>query len=304
MRTVATVGTGLIGASWTALFLAQGLRVTATDPAPDAETKLRRYIDSVWPTLIELGLKAGASRDNLTFSSDLATAVRGAEFVQEAAPEREEFKIKLFAQLDGLLPPTTLLASSTSSLTVGTLQRECRHPERCLIGHPFNPPHLIPLVEIVGSQATSSESLAHAEEFYASLGKKTIRLQKEVPGHIANRLQAALWREAAHLVNEGVASVEDVDKAVSEAVGLRWALMGPNLTFHLGGGPGGLEHFLQHLAGPFSKLFENLGTPTLTPELRAKLIAGVNAATHGQSLESLSAERDRLLVQLLALRKM
>jgi carnitine 3-dehydrogenase len=303
IKHVTVVGTGLIGASWTALFLAHGLRVSATDPAPHAEENLRRAIDEIWPTLTALGLKPGASPSNLTFSPDLETAVKGADFVQEAAPEREDFKVELFARLDAALPPSALLASSTSSLTMTTLQRKCRHPGRCLIGHPFNPPHLIPLVEIVGGKATAPEALERAEQFYASIGKTTIRLNKEVPGHVANRLQAALWREAAHLVDTGVASVADVDKAVSDAVGLRWSLMGPTLTFHLGGGPGGLDHFMQHLAGPFSKLFQDLGSPTLTPDIQRKLIEGVKASTGGQPIDSLAKQRDAKLVRILELKR-
>lgn len=300
---IAIVGTGLIGSSWAAFFLARGYRVQATDPAPDAEARLRAYVDRVWPALEQLGCAAGASRENLHFNSDLATAVRGVEFVQESGPEREDLKVELFRTLDALVPPDVLLASSSSGLTMTALQARCAHPERCVIGHPFNPPHLIPLVEVVGGRATSADTVERACAFYARLGKRPIRLHRELPGHAANRLQAALWREAVHLVDTGVLSVEDADAAVAWGPGLRWALMGPHLVFHLGGGAGGMEHFLQHLAGPFSRWWEDLGRPELTPELRARLIAGVQAESKGRTIAQLEAERDAALLALLALRQ-
>jgi 3-hydroxyacyl-CoA dehydrogenase len=300
---VAVVGTGLIGSSWIALFLARGLSVAATDPAPNAERELRAYIERVWPVLQEIGLSPGASRERLTFSADLRAAVRGADFVQENGPEREDYKVKMFADLDAVLPPEVILASSTSGITMSAIQRGCLHPARCVIGHPFNPPHLIPLVEVVGGAATTVGTVERAEKFYARLGKRTIRLHKEVPGHVANRLQAALWREAAHLVNEGVVSVADVDAAVSWGPGLRWGAMGPNLIFHLGGGKGGIEHFMNHLSGPFAGWWEDLGRPALTPELKEKIIQGVHDEAAGRSLAELAAERDKVVLGLLALRR-
>lgn len=300
---VAVVGTGLIGSSWTALFLARGLSVSATDPAPNAERELRAYVERVWPVLQEIGLSPGASPERLTFSADLKTAVAGVDFVQENGPERADYKVKMFAELDAALPPEVILATSTSGLTMSEIQAQCRHPARCVIGHPFNPPHLIPLVEVVGGAATSADALVRAEQFYTRLGKRTIRLHKEVPGHVANRLQAALWREAAHLVNEGVVSVADVDAAVSWGPGLRWGAMGPNLIFHLGGGKGGIEHFMNHLSGPFASWWEHLGQPKLTPELKEKIIQGVHAEAAGRSLAELAAERDKVVLGLLALRK-
>jgi 3-hydroxyacyl-CoA dehydrogenase len=303
IQRVAIVGTGLIGASWAAHFLAHGLDVTATDPAPGAEHGLRRYVERVWPVLGQLGLAPGADPARLSFSNDLKTAVTGADFVQENGPEREDFKVKLFAELDALLPPEVILASSSSGLPMSAIQRDCRHPGRCVIGHPFNPPHLIPLVEIVGGRGTTAETLDRAEKFYTSTGKRTIRLHKEVPGHVANRLQAALWREAVHLVAEGVVSVADVDAAVSEGPGLRWSVMGPNLIFHLGGGRGGMTHFMEHLSVPFARMWADLGQPELTPELKAAIIRGVQAEAAGRSMEELEQERDRVILALLALRR-
>jgi carnitine 3-dehydrogenase len=303
IQRVAVIGAGLIGSSWAAHFLARGLDVTATDPAPNAEQNIRQYIERVWPVLTRLGLTPGASPARLTFAPDLKAAVCGADFVQENGPERADLKTRVFAELDALTPPEVLLCSSTSSIMMSVIQAECRHPERCVIGHPFNPPHLIPLVEVVGGRKTSPAALARAMAFYRAVGKRPIQLHKEMPGHVANRLQAALWREAAHLVNEGVVSVGDVDAAVSWGPGLRWGAMGPNLIFHLGGGPGGMEHFMQHLAAPFSHMWDHLGRPALTPELQAKIIEGVKAEAAGRSLEDLAAERDHVVLGLLALRK-
>lgn len=302
VRRVGVVGTGLIGSSWASLFLAHGLDVVATDPAPQAEHKLRDYINRVWPVLERLGLSEGATPDRLSFNADLKTAVRDVDFVQENGPEREDLKARLFAELDDVVPADAILASSSSGLMMSAIQKHCRHPHRCVIGHPFNPPHLIPLVEVVRGAATSLETVERAEVFYARMGKRTIRLNKEIPGHVANRLQAALWREVVHLVDQGVISVRDADDAVSWGPGLRWGVMGPNLLFHLGGGPGGLGHFLAHLADPISRWWEDLGNPVLTPELKRKLIDGVEVETAGRTIKELEAQRDELLVGLLALR--
>lgn len=303
IRRITVVGAGLIGSSWAAHFLGRGLDVTVTDPAPDAEARLRAAVDRAWPAVTALGLAPGAERSRLRFTANLADALRDTHFVQENGPERLELKRALFAQIDALVPPSVLIATSSSGLTMSEVQTECRHPERCVIGHPFNPPHLIPLVEIVGGRATSAAAIEAARSFYALVGKKPVILHREVPGHAANRLQAALWREAVHLVDQGVLSVEDVDAAVSWGPGLRWALMGPHLTLHLGGGAGGMEHFLEHLAGPFSRWWDDLGEPVLTDELKAKLVAGVKAEAAGRSVADLERQRDALLVRLLALRQ-
>jgi 3-hydroxyacyl-CoA dehydrogenase len=302
IRRVGIVGTGLIGSSWAALFLSRGLDVVATDPAPQAEQKLREYVTRAWPALAQLGLAKDASLERLSFNADLKAAVGGVDFVQENGPEREDFKVKLFAELDDLVPAHAILASSSSGLKMSTIQQRCRRPERCVIGHPFNPPHLIPLVEVVGGAATSRATIERAEIFYTRMGKRTIRLNKEVPGHVANRLQAALWREVVHLVDQGVISVGDADAAVSWGPGLRWGVMGPNLLFHLGGGQGGIEHFLAHLSGPFSRWWDDLGHPVLTPELKDRLIQGVKAEAAGRTIAELEKQRDDLLIRLLALR--
>ena len=299
VRRVAVIGAGTIGASWAANFLARGLDVTASDPAPEGEAFLRRYVAGAWPVLARLGLAPGASPDRLAFVGDPLAAVAGADFVQESGPEREDAKIALFRQLDGALAPDAVLASSSSGLLISRLQSACRHPGRCVIGHPFNPPHLIPLVEVVGGAQTLPEAIERAMAFYAGLGKKPIHIRKEVAGHLANRLQAALWREAVHLVAEGVADVADVDAAIAYGPGLRWAIMGPHLTFHLAGGVGGIEHFMDHLAVPLQGWWQDLGDPALTPELQRKIVDGVAAEADGRSIPELAEERDRVLLKVL-----
>ena len=303
IRRVAIIGTGVIGASWSALFLAKGLEVVATDVAPDAEAALKRFIESAWPALTRLGLATGASQSNLSFNADLATAVRGADLVQENGPERIEFKRKLYGQLDELLAADVIIASSSSGLTMSEIQSGCRsHPERCVIGHPFNPPHLVPLVEIVGGAKTSEETIQRAARFYTALGKRTVRLHKEVPGHIANRLQSALSREVYYLVAEGVVTAADADTALSWGPGLRWGIMGSLLLNHLGGGQGGIEHFFEQFTGPMTAWWKVLGQPVLTSEVQKQLVDSVRAEVGSRSFDELAAERDEMLLELIELR--
>src|SRR5262250_700836 len=292
VRRITIVGTGVIGASWAALFLAKGLEVVATDPAPNAETRLREFVASAWLALTRLGLSSGASQSKLKFTTDLVDALASADFVQENGPERIDFKQKLYGQLDELLPPDVIIASSSSGIPMSQIQPGAKlHPERCVIGHPFNPPHLIPLVEIVGGKQTSKETIARADAFYTALGKKTVRLNKELPGHVANRLQSALAREVYYLVAEDVLSAADVDAALSWGPGLRWGIMGNMMLNHLGGGPGGIEHFLQQFAGPLSAMWKSLGSPAMTPEVQKKLIDSVHAEVGSRTIEDLEAQR-------------
>ena len=303
IRQIAIIGTGVIGASWTALFLAKGLRVVATDVAPNAEAALRKFIHNAWPALQRLGLSPEASRLNLEFTPDLAHAVAGADLVQENGPERIDFKQKLYGQLDELLPSDVMIASSSSGLTMSEIQLGAlSHPERCVIAHPFNPPHLIPLVEIVGGARTSEETIRRAAEFYTSIGQRTVRLNKEMPGHVANRLQAALAREVYYLVAEGVVSAADVDTALSWGPGLRWGIMGNLVLNHLGGGPGGIEHFFQQFSGPMTAWWKTLGSPVLNPEVQKKLIDSVHAEVGSRTIDELAAERDEVLLGLIELR--
>jgi 3-hydroxyacyl-CoA dehydrogenase len=304
IRKVAIIGTGVIGASWAALFLAKGLDVVATDIAPDAETTLRRFVEAAWPALERLGLAPGASRSRLSFTADLPAAIRTADFVQENGPERIDFKKKLYRQLDESLPADVIIASSSSGLTMSAIQSDCPlHPERCVIGHPFNPPHLVPLVEIVGGAKTSEAVIRRASEFYTGLGKQTVRLRKEVPGHVANRLQAALAREVYHLVADDVVSVADVDKALCWGPGLRWGIMGQVLLNHLGGGQGGIEHFFAQFTAPMTAWWKVLGSPELTPAVQDKLAAGLHEEVGSRSIAELEAQRDEILLGLLELRK-
>lgn len=302
IRKVAVIGTGLIGSSWVAFFLSRGLDVVATDVAPHAETTLRSFTDRAWPVLTEIGLAAGACRERLTFSDDLADAVRGVDFVQESGPESEDFKIRIFAALDGILPATTILASSSSGLRMSAIQSACKNPQRCVIGHPLNPPHLMPLIEIVAGERTSRETIERTKQFYCSLGKRTIYVRKEVKGFVTNRLQAALWREILYLLSQDVAGIAEVDDAVCWGLGLRWGLMGPGLLAHLGGGSGGIHHFIDHLFEPLTTWWADTD-PVLTPDLKKKVVEEVKRVAGTRSIEELEHKRDMGLVKLLELQK-
>src|SRR5712672_301837 len=296
---IAIVGTGVIGASWAAQYLARGLDVIATDPAPNAEANLRQYIDEAWPALTEIGLSAGASRDRLSFTANMKDALSQADFVQENGPERPDFKIKLFADMDAATPPDSLIASSSSGITASVMQSQCKHPERIVIGHPFNPPHIIPLVEVVGGTKTSPEAIQQAIAFYASIGKKPIHLRKELPGHVGNRLQAALYKEIMYLIQHEVLSVEDADVAVSYGPGPRWGVMGPSLQWHLGGGAGGIKHFMDHLMDPLTAMIKTLGTPDVTPELKQTIVEAVLREAGNRSVDALAQQENELIIGLL-----
>ena len=302
IRHIAIVGTGLIGSSWAALYLARGFDVIATNPRPNAESKLRENVNLAWNDLTVIGLSPGATRDRLTFTSNMKEALSEADFVQENGPERPDFKIKLFAGMDDAAPPDSIIASSSSGITMSVIQSGCKRPERCVIGHPFNPPHMIPLVEVVGGSKTSREATQHAMAFYTSIGKKPIHLRKEFPGHAANRLQAALYREVVYLIEQGVLSVQDADAVVSWGPGLRWGLMGPNLLWHIGGGEGGIHHFMETLMDPMFALMKDLGKPQMTATLRETIIEGVMEEAGNRSVAKLAQEENEMLLGLLSLR--
>ena len=302
VRHIAIVGTGTIGASWATHYLARGFDVTATDPAPGAEAALRSYVEGAWEGVKSLGLAPSASTDRLKFTSDMPSALADADFVQENAPERPELKVKLFADIDDATPPDAIIASSSSGITMSVMQAGCRRPERTVIGHPFNPPHVIPLVEVVGGTKTAPETVREAMDFYASIGKKPIHLKKELPGHVANRLQSALYREVVYLIGEGVLDVADADDAVSWGPGLRWGVMGPNLLWHLGGGQGGIQHFMDTLMPRMAANWPGLGNPEFTPKLAEQIVKGVLEEADGKSIEELEAERDEMLFGLIAVR--
>lgn len=300
---VAALGGGLIGRSWAALFLAAGKSVAVYDPDPAAGAQVRASVEAAWPVLRSLGLtdEDDAALDRLSFCPTPAAAVEGAQFVQESVPERIDIKHGLYGEIEPALDAGAIVASSASGLTLSQMQAGWRDPSRFVLGHPFNPPHLIPLVEVMGNEATAPVVVPAARAFYESVGKVTIEVRREVPGHVANRLQAALWREAIHLVSEGVASVEDVDKAVSSGPGLRWAVMGPTLLFHLGGDERGLATFCERYTASFNQWWDDLGDPRLDPEVAARLVEGISSSAAGsRSVEDLSAERDRILSDVVA----
>lgn len=301
MGPVAIVGTGVIGASWAALFAACGHEVRAADPRPDAADALRAAVERCWPSLERQGLVAdGASPGLVGVAASVTDAVEGASFVQENAPERLDLKLELYRSIDAVAAGDVVIASSSSGLKPSDLQRACvRHPERVLVGHPFNPPHLVPLVEVVGGEATSDAAIAGAMEMYSSIGRSPIHIRAELPGHVTNRLQAALWREAYWLVEQGVVSVAEIDRAISSGPGLRWALLGPFATQHLSGGEGGIAHVVEHLGPPMVAWWDTMQTPAWTDELKAAVVAGVESELTGVDETAMADERDRLLEQLI-----
>jgi len=299
IKRVAVLGAGTIGASWTAWFLSRGMTVSVWDPRPEAADYVRSYVSDAWPAMARLGMVAGASPDAWRFDTSPEAAVADAEFVQENAPERMTVKRELYTRLDSVLPPDAVFASSTSGLIMSELQSGLKGAARFAVGHPFNPPHLIPLVEVVGGRDTAPETVQWCLSFYLSIGKKPIWIRKEAAGHLANRLQAALWREAVSAVVSGIASVEDVDTAVTAGPGLRWAAMGPHMTFHLGGGEGGMTRMLEQFRPVFAAWWATMTTPELTDAVCQQIIDGVAAEAHGRSIAELARDRDAILLPLL-----
>lgn len=298
---VAVLGAGLIGRSWAALFLAAGKHVAVQDADPAAEDRVRDAVGSAWPVLVELGLAHGTpAYDRLTWHSDPVDAVAGASFVQENVPERVELKHALYAGIEPALAPGAVVATSASGLTLSELQGGWQDPSRFVLGHPFNPPHLIPLVEVMGNERTGAGVVDWARSYYESVGKVTIEVRREVPGHVANRLQAALWREAIHLVNEGVATLEDVDTAVAAGPGVRWAVMGPSTLFHLGGDAGGMATFCDRYAESFHRWWDDLGSPRLDDETVDRLVAGLAEVNEREPMAELAARRDAMLTAVIA----
>lgn len=299
VRTVTCVGTGVIGGGWVAHFLAHGYQVVAWDPAVHAEEGLRRLVAAAWPALTELGLADGADQGNLRFETDLAKALAEADFVQESVPEDLTVKINLLAQIDAHLDPEVVLASSTSGFGMSEMQVDCVHQHRTVVGHPFNPPYLVPLVEVVGGRHSDPAAAAWAAEFYRRTGKVVLEMAHEVPGFIANRLQEALWREALHMVAAGEATVEQIDLSITHGPGLRWPIHGPMLTFHLAGGHGGMARMLDHFGPSLKSPWTRLEAPELTLELRDAVVAGVDDAYVDRDITELIAERDAGVIAIL-----
>lgn len=296
ITTIACVGIGTIGGGWAAYFLSRGYRVRAWDPSPDAGERVRSLIDAAWPALTRLGLAEGADPRAITVHTDLAEALDGAQFVQESAPEVLEMKQRLLADIDEHAAEGVVIASSTSGYSMTEMAVQTARPERLVVGHPFNPPYLIPLVEVVGGETTDPAAVRWASAWYERLGKSVITMDQEVPGFIANRLQEALWREALHMVDNGEATVEQIDRSITDGPGLRWALQGPMLTFHLAGGPGGMAHMLDHFGPSLKSPWTRLEAPELTDELRDAVVAGCDEEADGRSVADLIAERDRAII--------
>lgn len=298
---IAALGAGLIGRSWVALFLAAGRDVAVYDPDPAAADRVRETVETAWPTLERLGL-ASATRPagSLAFVNDPAAAVEGALFVQESVPERIDIKREIYSRIEPVLSPEAIVGSSASGLTLSELQSGWQDPARLVLGHPFNPPHLIPLVEVMGNERTAPGVVQTARQFYESVGKVTIEVRREVPGHVANRLQAALWREAIHLVNEGVATVADVDTAIASGPGLRWAVMGPTTLFHLGADDTGLASFCDRYSDSFNRWWDDLGDPRLDEATARALVEGLAQSGPEGTVAELSAVRDERLVEVIA----
>lgn len=296
---IGIVGGGLIGLSWAALASSLGHKVVIIDPDPECSQNLSAFLAHAWPNLAELGLAHQPTAPDV--SPDYA-ALKGARFVQDNAPERIAVKHEVIRQIEAQVGPEVVIASSTSSLMASDLQQGAKHPERILVAHPMNPPHLIPMVELVAGRLTAPEAMDQAEAHYHALHRVPIRAKREVQGHIANRLTAALYREAVNLVAEGIADVADIDRAIANGPGLRWALMGPHLTYHLGGGAGGYRAYLDHLGPTQEARWKDLGHPELTEALKAELVAGVEAELASMGSTDLRARRDAALVALLRLK--
>ncbi|MGY0693403.1 3-hydroxyacyl-CoA dehydrogenase NAD-binding domain-containing protein [Virgibacillus sp. FSP13] len=299
IKNITVVGTGVIGNGWITRFLANGYQVTASDPDPSAEERTRQAVKEGWPAMEKVGLAEGASQDNLFFEKDLQTALSSADFVQENVPEREPLKRKVIAEIDQYAPKEAVIASSTSGILPSTLQADCtEHPERVIVAHPFNPVYLMPLVELVGGKDTDDKFVQKAEAFYSGVNMKPLIVRQEIEGHVADRLMEAIWREALHIVNDGVATTEEVDASIVYGPGLRWALMGPFLTLHMGGGKAGMRHLLEQF-GPALKLpWTKLEAPELTDELAEKVITGCEAQTAGTNMDELEQRRDQFLIEL------
>ncbi|MEZ5091731.1 3-hydroxyacyl-CoA dehydrogenase NAD-binding domain-containing protein [Nocardioides sp.] len=299
VRTVACVGTGVIGGGWAAHFLGRGYNVVAWDPSEGAEDRLRHLVAQAWPALTELGLADGASQDRLRFEPDLAAAVDGVDVIQESAPETLELKRRLLADIDAVAAPDIVISSSTSGYLMSDMQVDCATPERTIVGHPFNPPYLIPLVEVVGGEKTTQEVVEWTSAFFTAAGKSVITMDREVPGFIANRLQEALWREALHMVAANEATVEQIDLSITDGPGLRWPIHGPCLTFHLAGGQGGMAHMLHHFGPALESPWTRLISPELTDDLRDAMIAGCEDEAAGRTIDELNRERDAGVIAIL-----
>ncbi len=296
---IAVIGCGLIGESWSALMSAYGHDVVAWDPvAPDTKRFFGR-VDLAREQLCGIDPAGTARQGTLTLAASLEEALAGARWVQENAPESASLKAELYASIERLLDDAAIIASSTSSLTWSELSAGLKRPHRFITAHPFNPPHLMPLVEIYASNERTRDE---AVEFYQGLGREPVTLARDAAGHIANRLASALWREAVNIVAEGIADVASVDKALVHGPGLRWSVVGAHMAYHLGGGEGGIDAYLKHLGPSQERRWATLGTPRLTPEVCALLVEGVRQEAAGRSVPALEAARDKAIIRVLSAR--
>lgn len=300
IRTFAAIGTGVIGSGWVARALANGLDVVAWDPAPGAERVLRENIANAWPALERVGVKPGASPVRLRFVRTVEACVADADFVQESAPERDELKRSLHGQISRAARPDAIIASSTSGLLPSEFYADAIDPERCVVGHPFNPVYLLPLVEVLGGRQTSPATIDAAMQIYRSLGMRPLQVRKEVPGFIADRLLEALWREALHLVNEGVATTGEIDDAIRFGAGIRWSFMGTFLTYTLAGGDAGMRHFMQQFGPALELPWTKLAAPRLTDELIDRVVSGTAEQVGARSIKALERYRDECITNVLA----
>ena len=298
IATFGVIGSGVIGAGWATRALARGLDVISWDPAPEAESKLRAAIANAWPAAQKLGLSPNADPDRLRFAETLEALAQQSDFIQENAPERLAVKRQLHARLDAHARREVIIASSTSGLLPSEFQADCQCPERIIVGHPFNPVYLLPLVEVLGGAKTSHESIEQAVLFYASLGMHPLRVRKEIPGFLSDRLQEALWREVLHLVNDDVATTEELDAAIAYGPGLRWALWGTCLIFHLAGGEGGMRHMLKHF-DPALFPWTKLEPPEITEALIERMAKGCEQQAAGRSIKELEQLRDNCLIAIM-----
>jgi carnitine 3-dehydrogenase len=299
IKTCAVIGTGVIGAGWAARFLAHGLDVVAWDPGPDAEAKLKASLENAWPALTRVGLKQGADLKRVKFVKTVEEAVRSADFIQESAPEVLELKIKLHAQIDAAAWPDAIVGSSTSGLLPTDMQSKCKHPERLVVGHPFNPVYLLPLVEVLGGKKTAPASVDRACAFYESIGMRPMRVKKEIEGFVADRLLEALWRESLHLINDGVATTADIDDAMRFGAGIRFSYMGQMMIYHIAGGDAGMHHFMKQF-GPALKLpWTKLVAPELTDELIDKVADGTTAQAKGRTVKELERYRNDCIIEVM-----
>ncbi len=303
IKTVGIAGSGLIGAGWVARFLARGLDVVCYDPAPEAEARVKAAVKVAWPSVLKLMGVKKVKKGKLSFTADVAEMAKRCDFVQEAAPEREDLKIRLFSAIDKAARPDVIIASSSSGFLPSRLQSKCEHPERVIIGHPFNPVYLLPLVETVGGEKTSAEALDRAASFYESVGMKVLRLKKEIDGYICDRLQEALWREALHILDKDIGSTGDIDDAIVYSAGMRWAIMGSFMTYHLAGGPGGMRHFIAQFDPTLELPWTDLKFPKWNKALETRLIDGCEAQAEGKPVAEWEAKRNEVLVDMMLLFK-